>query len=215
LVITLALGCTDADTETPADASGEDPTEGDEVTGGTDGDDDDDDDDPIVPFVIPIHTTDCTMDADGCLGNTDTHCAIELDEPIAGHAVDIRVDGALLGGGYIEVSAFAVTNGYFWSGYSAMVQRFGNDEALRALLDDTRTTLTSDSWPVPESTTDYPVTLFGSFDVDAQYGEVTIDADDAPTDTLSTPDMLPTTQSTRTTILVSRATVCNIVSTEP
>ena len=39
LVITLALGCTDADTETPADASGEDPTEGDEVTGGTDGDD--------------------------------------------------------------------------------------------------------------------------------------------------------------------------------
>ena len=125
------------------------------------------------------------------------------------------MDGTLKTGGlaFLEVNAFAVSNGYQWSGYTANVDLSG-DTVSRSLHDDTTLTLESDSWTNPSSGTDYPLTMLTSFDTGATSGSVDVQGASAPTTPLSTTAM-KTTTSDKLVITVRGSEVCNIVVTAP
>jgi hypothetical protein len=165
--------------------------------------------------VIPANTTDCTLNSANCLESTGSVCFIELTAPIAGAAVDVRVDGTLRGGmnGMLEVNAFGVSNGYQWSGYTAHLGRSG-DTINRSLHDDTTLTLESDSWSAPTAGADYPLAILTSFNTGTTSGSVKVEAASAPTTALSTTAMKATT-SDKLVLTVSKAEVCNVVVTTP
>jgi len=163
--------------------------------------------------VIPPNTTDCTKNSSNCLESTISTCFIELTAPIAGTAVDVRVDGTLKAGanGMLEVNAFAVSNGYQWSGYTAHLDR-SNDTIGRSLHDDTTATLVSDSWTASPAGADYPVAMLTSFDTATTSGKLKVEGAGAPTTELSTTSM-KTTTSNKLVLTLAGGEVCNIVVT--
>jgi len=165
--------------------------------------------------VIPANTTDCTTNGSGCLESATSVCFIELTAPIAGAAVDVRVDGTLKTGanGMLEVNAFAVSNGYQWSGYTAHLDRSG-DTIHRSLNDDTTATLVSDSWTASPAGADYPVAMVTSFDTATTSGKLKVEGGGAPTTELSTTSMKATT-SNKLVLTLAGGEVCNVVVTTP
>jgi hypothetical protein len=219
MISALVVGCSsDDDAATDASTSTIDGSSADDAGSGVDSG---------VAAMIPPNTTDCTLNAAGCLESAAasvTPCFIELDAAITTASVNVRVDGTLAAGRRASIMAtafaeklFAPDSSFSWQGYSARFSRSGfipnmDETATISLHDGAALSLESDFWTIVEG--DYAVSIQGSFDTTAMSGTATFEANGAPATPLSTTAMLAPT-SDKMVITVTGAEVCNIVVTSP
>ncbi|NOY94522.1 MAG: hypothetical protein GXP55_25375 [Deltaproteobacteria bacterium] len=169
---------------------------------------------PVAGTSIPANTTDCTLDAVGCLVGGDSTCKVTLDAPIVGSGVTVQVDGVLLtspASSAIGIWGFALPGDFEPAGYHCAVDR-SDTSATASLTDTSGLQQGNSSWTTAAA--DYPVSATCSYDSAATQASLGVTGASAPAAPIESATM-GAPAGDKIVITLWRATACNIVVTTP